>query len=142
VAFLIFNPGRFGLYTRHLTYTLRDASRALEALTAGWKTEDRVMVGGSADTFGLETTLFTFAIRERGPTQTHLNVDGWERFDPSLAIISTRATANPNEKVIEPVLTRGFVPLREFGIIPERDRSPRWRALLFVKPALCQPNCP
>ena len=142
VAFLISNPGRFALYARHLTYTLLDASRALGALTAGWKAEDRVMVGGSADTFGLETTLFTFAIRERGPTHTHWNLDGWERFDPSLAIISMRERGIPNEERIEPVLARGLVPLREFGIIPEQDGRPRWRALLFIKPALCQPNCP
>jgi len=141
IAFLVFNPGRFVLYASHLSYTVRDASRDLARMTAQWDESDRVMVGGAADTFGLETQLFTFAVRIRKNTGAALNTDGWERYRPSLAIISMPADEVPTRRSLQIAQAHGLIPVREYPIILEPDGTPRWKAILLMRPDLCRAGC-
>ncbi|MGH7702136.1 MAG: hypothetical protein ACREMO_03530, partial [Gemmatimonadales bacterium] len=117
VLFLVYDPGRFLVYTTHLTYTFRDASRALASLSAAWKPAEQVMTGKFADSFALDTKIFSFTIRRWPFNQSYANVDGWERFRPSIVLVET-SDKSP-EDLVE-IRQRGFLAYREFKLWPDR----------------------
>jgi 4-amino-4-deoxy-L-arabinose transferase-like glycosyltransferase len=69
-----------------LPTTVRDASRALAAATRDWPESHKRIVGGSADTLALETDLFAFVVRDSPLPGARMNLDGWQRFEPWIAV--------------------------------------------------------
>jgi hypothetical protein len=132
VLFAIREPGRWLLGAVHPTYTMREAARGVAALTRDWDRRDRVGVGGMMDTFGQESDLFTFPIRQNSAGRW-LNADGWERFRPGLVVAAARGEgASPGPESEEP-LRRGYVLVDRYPIWPGRDGRPTWTLLVFVR---------
>lgn len=123
---------RFARDARDFDTGVRDLSRALAELTADWDERDRVLVGAEAYTYALETKLFAFTVRLDRPAGIPQNPDGWERFDPRIAMVygpidESRARAH------DLLPWRSFEP-RRFRLRGEVVEPVVW---VFVKRALC-----
>lgn len=144
VLFLVMEPARFVRYAMHPTYTIRDASRDLAARTAGWRPEDRIIVGPFANTLAMETDLFAFQIRRGEALRAYYNQDGWERFHPSLAILNSPNSSAwshlQDQKFSEEVRARGFVPFQRVAGWPDQRGRAQWEVFILVRPDLC-PGC-
>lgn len=114
VVYAVLNLGRIGLYLAAPSYSMRRASETIAALAAELPPEHRVAVGDLADTLGMDSNLFTFVIRRWPEKNMFMNLDGWERFAPALAL---------DEGADHPDLE-----LRtELALIPDRNGLPRRR---------------
>jgi 4-amino-4-deoxy-L-arabinose transferase-like glycosyltransferase len=84
--FLVLNLGRFGVGLFAAEYTLRDAGLRVAALAADWPAERRVAVGDLADSLTLGAPFLPVVIRRWEHPPMYMNLDGWERFRPWIAI--------------------------------------------------------
>jgi len=134
-AVMLVDLGRYARYASHLSWGVRDSSRALAELTADWRREDRVMVGAEAYTYALETGLFAFTIVAREKLGTLLNLDGWERFRPAIAMVYTSHEA-------QEAAAHGLEYWQTFRprMMRVRGREVESRIAVFVRADLC-PNC-
>ncbi|MGE0552592.1 MAG: glycosyltransferase family 39 protein [Gemmatimonadales bacterium] len=130
-AFVALEPARFTLTLARPTFTIRDAARDLGRLSSGWGPEDRIIVGGQAATFALESSLRPIRIiSDGGPTE---NRHAWERLHPAAAVSFGR----PDQDALE----RGFVRCRSYDVWPDWRGRPTWRGVqLLVRPDLCPPR--
>jgi 4-amino-4-deoxy-L-arabinose transferase-like glycosyltransferase len=80
------NVAKSGFYFTHLRYTIPQASQALADIAAALPEDSLTIVGDTADTLGLGGRHFTFVIRRWHHNKNYLNLDGWERFRPQIAL--------------------------------------------------------
>ncbi|HEY7028352.1 MAG TPA: glycosyltransferase family 39 protein [Gemmatimonadales bacterium] len=143
--FLLADPGRFLVHLSRPTYGGRDAARLLAELTRGWTPADRVVVGNSAYTLSLGTDLFAFNIRNRQDTGDHENLDGWTRFHPAIAVITSRIGRPVQDilqyPIVKGIRTNGLVPCGQIPIYYDAKRRPSWIARYYVRRDLRQ-SCP
>ena len=139
-AFLLMDPLRFAYYLSSPRFSIPVANRELAEMTRALPREARVMVGTAADVMALESDLFSFTIRIRDWNNSYMNLDGWERFQPSLAIVTTEPGQPPadveQKKVLSEALNRGFVPVAEWPTRFDRQGRPVWMATLYAEPGL------
>ena len=140
VPFLLIDPLRFGYYLSSPRFSIPAATRELASMTRMLPSRARIIVGTSADAFALESDLFAFTIRIRDWNQSYMNLDGWERFAPSLAVVTAPPGSPPTDveqiKVLEGALERGFVPVERWPIRYDRGGRPTWLATLYAEPGL------
>lgn len=86
LAFLAAEPGRFVYGAFPVHYTIRDASRQIAAYATEHGLNRTALVGNTSDTFALETDLFAFNIRIWKERNSFMNIAGYDRFRPSMAI--------------------------------------------------------
>ncbi len=134
LGFLLLEPLRLGWFLRHPTWTIRDASRALQQFTADVAPADRVIFGPAAHTLTLESQLFPLIMRRNQTTGARMNLDGWERFHPALALVVVdRGTASMKRDVE----AHGLVQCREFPVWPG-PAGPRARIALYLRTDLLE----
>jgi hypothetical protein len=138
--FLLLDPLRFLYYLAEPRFSIPIANRELADMTRMLPPNAKVIVGTPADAFALETDLFAFTIRIRDWNRSYMNLDGWERFNPSLAVITTEIGREPGDveqrKVLEEALNRGFVPVQEWPVRYDRAGRPIWLVTLYAEPGL------
>ena len=128
-GFLLLEPLRFGWFLTHPSWTIRDTSRALQQFTADWAPVDRVIFGPAAHTLTLESQLFPLIMRRNQTSGARMNLDGWERFRPALALVVVdRGTAMMTREVE----AHGLVRCRELPIWPG-PAGPRVRIVLYLR---------
>lgn len=139
-AFLLMDPLRFAYYLATPRFSIPVANRELAEMTRVLPREAQVLVGSLADVFALESDLFAFTIRIRDWNRSYMNLDGWERFRPSLAVVTTELGRPPADveqrKVLSEALNRGFVPVAEWPTRFDRQGRPVWMATLYAEPGL------
>ena len=140
--FLLTDPVSFTVYLARPTYGGRDAARRLSELTRGWDPADRVVVGNPAYTLSLGTDLFAFNIRNRPQTGDYENLDGWARFNPGIAVVTTprgRPVRDPIQlPIMKGIVTRGLVRCSEVPLYYDSKRRPTWVARYYVRPDLSE----
>lgn len=129
LGFLLLEPLRFGWFLMHPSWTIRDASRALQQFTADWAPADRVIFGSVANTLSLPSQLFPLVMRRNQTTGSRMNLDGWERFHPALALIVADRGMASMERDVE---AHGLVRCRELPVWPG-PAGPRVRVGLYVR---------
>lgn len=86
LAIVVHDVARFAPQLAAPRFTIRDAGRELGALLAPLPAARRVVVGDSADALSLEHDAFAFLIRDWPFKGMQMNLDGIERFHPSLGV--------------------------------------------------------
>jgi 4-amino-4-deoxy-L-arabinose transferase-like glycosyltransferase len=96
VFFALFGPVKvLSRWLWHPRYSMLAATERLASLTREFRPEERVVVGDWADPLGLGTELFPFIIRDWPHFAMQMNLDGWERFSPNLALTMTVESRPP-----------------------------------------------
>jgi 4-amino-4-deoxy-L-arabinose transferase-like glycosyltransferase len=138
--FLVYDPLRFGYYLARPRFSIPAANREIAALTRDWNRRDQVIVGTQADAFALGSELFSFSIRMRASTGAYLNLDGWERFQPSMAVVIAPPGMAPTEPeqryVLNEALRRGFVVMGRYPTRFNRKGRVTYEATVYVRPGL------
>ena len=86
LCYVALGLGPLAVYLAQPTWTMRAAAEAMTALARELPPERRIAVGDFADTLGMESDLFTFVIRSWPEKNMFMNLDGWERFRPAIAL--------------------------------------------------------
>lgn len=122
-------------------YSERDAARAIAEVSRALEPQRRVMTGFLAHSLALESDIFPFYIRDDSVTGARMNLDGWERFRPTMAVTSMRG-----ETVVGPAIdpaAHGLVPLCRIPLwhqVPDPD--PLEVTLWFTTAVQPPPACP
>lgn len=122
------------------SFSERDAARAIAQVARALRPERRVMTGFLANSLALESDIFPFYIRNEPAIGAAMNLDGWERFRPTLAVTAAR-----NGTRMGPPLDPGSHGLRPLCRLPlwheVRDATPIEVTLWFT-PDQPPPACP
>lgn len=86
LGYVLLGLGPLAAYLTHPTWAMRSASETMTAIARELPPERRIAVGDFADTFGMESDLFAFVIRSWPEKNMFMNLDGWERFRPAIAL--------------------------------------------------------
>jgi 4-amino-4-deoxy-L-arabinose transferase-like glycosyltransferase len=129
LGFLLLEPLRFGWFLTHPSWTIRDTSRALRQFTADWAPVDRVVFGPAAHTLTLESQLFPLIMRRNERTGARMNLDGWERFHPALALVVVDRSMASMTRDVE---AHGLIRCRELPVWPG-PAGPRFRIALYLR---------
>jgi 4-amino-4-deoxy-L-arabinose transferase-like glycosyltransferase len=113
------NVAKVGYSFSHRTYMLPQAAQVLTQIGQRLPEDSPVVLGDSADTLGLGTRFFTFIIRRWDHNQNYLNLDGWERFDPSI--------------VLSDEVKPGYVHVTDLGVAPDRQGKPQVLIPVWVR---------
>jgi 4-amino-4-deoxy-L-arabinose transferase-like glycosyltransferase len=111
-----------GFYASDLSYHLPDAARQLADIGQRLPPNARVVVGDTSDTLGLGSNCFTFIIRYWAHNNSYMNLDGWERFAPNVAIAGQ--------------VPAGFVHLTDLTLAPPRPHETRTVVPVYVRATL------
>jgi hypothetical protein len=117
-------------YWSHLRFSIRDVSREIGRLAAVLPPDRRSVLGNTSDTLALETGLFSFVIRDWDFARMHMNLDGFRRFRPGLALVT--------EKDGKPVggdegfTVAGMRRVRVFEYWPDAGGRPRLRTTVYL----------
>lgn len=123
-------------------YSERDAARAIAAVSLAMEPQRRVMTGFLANSLALESDIFPFFIREEDFTGARMNLDGWERFRPTLAVTAVRgATAvgpalDPAAHGLQPLCR---IPLWHQVADPDSVEVTLWVTTDLQPPPTCPP---
>ncbi len=123
-------------------YSERDAARAIAEVSRTLEPQRRVMTGFLAHSLALESDIFPFYIRDDSVTGARMNLDGWERFRPTMAVTSMRG-----ETVVGPALdpaAHGLQPLCRIPLwhqVPDPDslEVTLWFTTAVQPPPACPP---
>jgi hypothetical protein len=110
-----------GYYFTHLNFTIPQAAQALTEIAERLPENSPTMVGDTADTLGLGTQSFTFVIRRWHHNKNYLNLDGWERFDPTIALTND--------------VPAGFEHVADLAVALDRQGKPRVVIPVWVRAA-------
>jgi 4-amino-4-deoxy-L-arabinose transferase-like glycosyltransferase len=117
----------------HLRFSIRDVSREIGSLAEPLPLDRRSAVGNTADTLTLETGLFSFVIRDLGFARMYMNLDGWRRFRPGLAIVTERDGKPVGGD--EGFSVAGLRVVRVFEYWPDAAGRPQLRTTVYAPPA-------
>lgn len=122
-------------------YSERDAARAIAEVSLAMEPQRRVMTGFLAHSLALESDIFPFFIRNEALTGARMNLDGWERFRPTLAVTAVRGG-----KAMGPVLdpaAHGLQPLCRIPLWHQvADADPIEVTLWVTTDLRPPPSCP
>ena len=122
------------------SFSERDAARAIARVARSLRPEQRVMTGFLANSLALESDIFPFYIRNEPVIGAAMNLDGWERFHPTLAVTAARNGARMGLP-LDPA-RHGLRPLCRIPLWHEvRDATPIEVTLWFT-PDQPPPACP
>ncbi len=114
-----FNGLKAGRYYADLTYLLPEASQKFAMIGNRLPRDAQIVVGDEADTLGLGTDFFTFVIRRWEHNHVYLNLDGWERFRPNIALTHD--------------VPAGFVHITDLPLAPDAQGHPRRTVPVYVR---------
>lgn len=115
LGYVALGLGPLAAYLANPTWSMRSAAETMTAIARELPPERRIAVGDFTDTFGMESDLFTFVIRSWPDKNMFMNLDGWERFRPAIAL-----DEGP------PVVERAdFEKRTTLALAPDRDGVPR-----------------
>lgn len=124
----------------HPSYSERDAARAIARVANTLPPEQRVMTGFLANSLAFESDIFPFYIRDEPEIGAFINLDGWERFHPAMAVTATRK-GGPVGLPLDPA-NHGLVPLCLIPLWHEvRDATPIEVTLWFAANQQPAPSC-
>lgn len=138
---LVLEPGRLYRDLARPSYALRDGAETLADLSAQLPPDRRVVTGDLANTLALDSDLFSFLIRNDRTTGAAINLDGWERFRPSLAVSARLAGArygNPAAAALS-----DFMPICTFVLRPGTEANGLLEATLWqARGVALRARCP
>ncbi|MGE0352573.1 MAG: hypothetical protein AB7I33_01050 [Gemmatimonadales bacterium] len=143
-GFLLTDPLASVRYLRHPHFSVPEIQQAFGRATAGWPPEDRVIVGTVADALVMPTDFFAFTIRRRASTGAFLNLDGWTRFRPAVAVVTTPPGKDPlkgdvdQRAILAEVRARGYRRLLELPTRYDRAGRPTWVATFYARTDLVE----
>jgi 4-amino-4-deoxy-L-arabinose transferase-like glycosyltransferase len=117
-------------YWSHLRFTIRDVSREIGRLAGSLPPDRRAAVGNTSDTLSLETGLFSFVIRDWDFARMYMNLDGFRRFHPGLALVTERGGKPVGGD--EGFSTAGMRVVRVFDYWPDAGGRPRLRTTVYL----------
>lgn len=117
-------------YWSHLRFSIRDVSREIGRLAAVLPPDRRSVVGNTSDTLALETGLFSFVIRDWDFARMYMNLDGFRRFRPGLALVTERAGSPVGGD--EGFTVAGMRRVRVFDYWPDASGRPRLRTTVYL----------
>lgn len=141
-AFLLTEAVPLAVHYAQPHYSERDAARAIAEVSRTLEPQRRVMTGFLAHSLALESDIFPFYIRDDSVTGARMNLDGWERFRPTMAVTSMRG-----ETVVGPALdpaAHGLAPLCRIPLwhqVPDPDslEVTLWFTTEVQPPPACPP---
>ena len=121
----------------HPVYSERDAARAIAQISRVLPPGRRVMTGQVANSLALESDIFSFYIRNEPLTGALQNLDGWERFRPTMATTHLRAS-----RTFDPA-SHGLAPLCQIPLYSDVPSAiPITITLWFTTLVQPRPVCP
>lgn len=140
VLFLLLEPLMVARDLLHPSYSELQLSRAIAKVSRNLLPRERVMTGFLANSLALESDIFPFYIRDEPAIGAAMNLDGWERFHPMLAVTATRHGRRVGLP-LDPA-AHGLVPLCTFPLWHEvRDANPL-EVTLWLDRDQPRPPCP
>ncbi|MBL8979807.1 MAG: hypothetical protein JNM53_15430 [Gemmatimonadetes bacterium] len=141
-AFLLTEAVPLALHYARPHFSERDAARAIAEVSRALEPQRRVMTGFLAHSLALESDIFPFYIRDDSVTGARMNLDGWERFRPTMAVTSMRG-----ETVVGPAIdpaAHGLAPLCRIPLWhqvadPDSVEVTLWFTTAVQPPPACPP---
>jgi hypothetical protein len=132
-AVLAEDVARDAAYWSHLRFSIRDVSREIGWLAIALPPDRRAAVGNTSDTLTLENGLFSFVIRDWGFARMYMNLDGFRRFRPGLALVTERRGEPVGGD--EGFSVAGMRVVRVFDYWPDAGGHPRLRTTVYAPDA-------
>jgi 4-amino-4-deoxy-L-arabinose transferase-like glycosyltransferase len=129
-AVLTGDVARDAVYWSHLRFSIRDVSREIGRLAESLPLDRRSAVGNTSDTLTLENHLFAFVIRDWGFARMYMNLDGFRRFRPGLALVTERHGKPVGGD--EGFSVAGMRVVRVFDYWPDAGGHPRLRTTVYA----------
>ncbi len=138
--FLISDPLRFADYLRQPQFAAATAIEQFRDFTRSLPLADRVVVGTSADGLALESRVQAFSIRYRPGPGSYLNLDGWERFNPALAVVVAPPGKPPwdleQQRILAEARRRGMTPVAWYVTRYDRQGHASYVATVYGRAAV------
>lgn len=139
IAFLLFEPLRFGWALLHPTYTVIEASRTIAEYERRLPPGRHAIRGGMNRNLALETHLFTFFERDLPQGWVRAKGDSLARYNQEFSLIVLPFSMRRNySRSLKVETERGHAPCREFGLWPDRDGQPRFFVGFQAEPGACR----
>ncbi|MBK7925279.1 MAG: glycosyltransferase family 39 protein [Gemmatimonadetes bacterium] len=122
------------------SFSERDAARAIAQVSRVLRPERRVMTGFLANSLALESDIFPFYIRNEPGIGAAMNLDGWERFRPTLAVTAARNGVRMGLP-LDPA-RHGLRPLCRIPLWHEVRNATPIEVTLWLTPDQPPPACP